>query len=80
MDGAHEHGEPVEAELRDAVSPGNFVNIRTIYGGTAPSETRRALSVERSHEAADAEWIRSTVSALETAHEKLQDQVKKRRA
>lgn len=69
-----------EAELRDAVSPGNFVNIRTIYGGTAPSETRRALSVERSHEAADAEWIRSTVSALETAHEKLQDQVNKRRA
>lgn len=58
-------------ELEQAVSPENFVNIRTIYGGTAPSETRRALGVERESEAADDEWYIERMSGLRTASENL---------
>ena len=46
-----------ETELKEILSPENFVAIRTIYGGTAPSETKRALSVERGHETTDDEWF-----------------------
>ncbi len=58
-------------ELEQAVSPENFVNIRTIYGGTAPSETRRALGVEREAEAADDEWYIERMSGIRTASENL---------
>jgi argininosuccinate lyase len=37
-------------ETRQSMSAENFVNIRKIYGGTAPEETRRALAVERESE------------------------------
>ncbi len=53
--------------LAAAVSPENFVNIRTIYGGTAPSETRRALGVERDHEVNDDAWFVKTNEALDSA-------------
>jgi argininosuccinate lyase len=46
-----------ETELIETLSPENFVAIRTIYGGTAPDETRRALSVEREAETADERWF-----------------------
>lgn len=58
-------------ELEKAVSPENFVNIRTIYGGTAPSETRRALGVERVAEAVDDEWYLERMSGLHTASDNL---------
>lgn len=54
-----------------AVSPENFVNVRTIYGGTAPSETRRALDVEREAEIADDAWFTVRTNALEIAAAKL---------
>ncbi len=60
-----------EAELAETLSPENFVNIRTIYGGTAPSETRRALSVEREYESADEVWFTEKTELLENASENL---------
>jgi argininosuccinate lyase len=60
-----------ETELKSTLSPENFVNIRTIYGGTAPSETRRALSVEREHEAADEHWFSAKNEGLNSASDKL---------
>ena len=44
-------------DLSKTLSPENFVAIRTIYGGTAPAETRRALEVERSYETDDQNWF-----------------------
>jgi argininosuccinate lyase len=58
-------------ELADAVSPENFVNIRTIYGGTAPSETKRALAVERVYENEDDAWFAKSERALAAARESL---------
>lgn len=60
-----------EEELKQTLSPENFVNIRTIYGGTAPSETRRALSVEREHEATDKSWFAEKKTFLANASAKL---------
>ena len=66
----HEIGM-TETELAQTLSPENFVNIRTIYGGTAPEETRRALSVERERETVDEEWFNDQTGKLENASEKL---------
>ncbi|MCD9189534.1 MAG: argininosuccinate lyase [Pyrinomonadaceae bacterium] len=60
-----------EAELKQTLSPENFVNIRTIYGGTAPAETKRALGVEREREADDEQWFRETIEKLKNASENL---------
>ena len=65
-------------ELQTAISPENFVNVRNIYGGTAPSETRRALSVERESEAADEDWFTLKSSGLEKASKTLGELVKER--
>lgn len=43
-------------ELRDALDPAHFVRIRDIHGGPAPTETLRALEVERSRSREDEEW------------------------
>lgn len=64
-------------ELAAAVSPENFVKIRTIYGGTAPEETKRALSVERSYEVEDDVWFVETTDSLRIARENLDRTVKK---
>ncbi len=56
-----------ETELAETLSPENFVAIRTIYGGTAPEETRRALGVEREYESADEQWFTGTKQFLENA-------------
>lgn len=60
-----------DAELKAAVSPENFVSIRTIYGGTAPSETKRALTVERGFEVEDDAWLVETTDGLRLARENL---------
>lgn len=65
-------------ELATAVSPENFVNVRTIYGGTAPGETKRALSVEREREVEDDSWYVETTDGLRIARENLDRIVKKR--
>lgn len=62
-----------ETELAETLSPENFVNIRTIYGGTAPAETRRALAVERDYEAADEVWFNEKSDILENASANLQN-------
>ncbi|MCA1625391.1 MAG: argininosuccinate lyase [Acidobacteria bacterium] len=66
-----------ETELAEALSPENFVSIRTIYGGTAPGETKRALNVEREYEATDQDWFQKTTAFIENAQVKLHDIVDK---
>jgi argininosuccinate lyase len=61
-----------EDELNQTLSPENFVAVRTIYGGTAPSETRRALNVERQHESVDDSWLAETRKVLTDAEINLQ--------
>ena len=56
-----------ETELAETLSPENFVSIRTIYGGTAPEETRRALAVERKYESDDEQWFSGKKKFLENA-------------
>ena len=65
-------------ELAAAVSPENFVNVRSIYGGTAPEETKRALSTEREREIEDDTWFVQTSDALRIARENLDHIVNKR--
>lgn len=65
-------------ELAAAVSPENFVAIRTIYGGTAPSETRRALAVERESELIDETWYSDRTEALAKAADTLEITVAER--
>lgn len=65
-------------ELVAAVSPENFVNIRTVYGGTAPQETKRALTVEREHEVEDDTWYAQASDGLWIARENLDQIVRER--
>ena len=58
-------------ETEAAMSAENFVNIRTIYGGTAPEETRRALQVERESETTDEKWLTETIGNLRKAEQNL---------
>ncbi len=69
-----------EDGLAAAVSPENFVNIRTIYGGTAPSETRRALGAERDHEVTDDAWFAKTNEGLANAAVLLGESIKSKSA
>jgi argininosuccinate lyase len=61
-----------EEELAETLSAENFVRVRKIYGGPAPEETRRALSVEREYEAADEKWFTEKNEFLAQAREKLE--------
>ncbi len=58
-------------ETSAAMSAENFVKIRTIYGGTAPEETRRALAVEKTEEQQDEKWLAKKTEFLENADIKL---------
>lgn len=60
-----------EAEMDAAVSPENFVKVRTVYGGPAPEETLRALTAEREAAAADVDWLHARKAGLAVAAEKL---------
>ncbi|CAN5213114.1 argininosuccinate lyase [soil metagenome] len=62
-------------DLQKTLSPENFVAIRTIYGGTAPEETRRALTVERDYESADENWFAEKKTLLENASANLIEKV-----
>jgi argininosuccinate lyase len=59
------------AELEQTLSPENFVAVRTIYGGTAPVETQRALAVERQAEAEDESWFAAKSNFLAVAADNL---------
>lgn len=64
-------------ETKNALSADNFVAIRTIYGGTAPTETRRALSVEREKAADDEKWFAEKEGNLNQAAANLSQTVDK---
>ncbi|MBS1792244.1 MAG: argininosuccinate lyase [Acidobacteria bacterium] len=64
--------ELTEMELTEALTPEHFVRIRTIYGGPAPSETRRALAVEREAETRDELWLGEKSGNLEAAARRLE--------
>jgi argininosuccinate lyase len=52
-------------EFKRALDPQNFVEARTVLGGPAPSETRRAAALEREREREDALWYAERHAALE---------------
>lgn len=70
--------EMTEGELKETLSPENFVRVRTIYGGCAPEETRRALMAERVNETVDEEWILEKTEFLESAARNLRNIVDKK--
>lgn len=64
-----------EDELNQTLTPEFFVLIRTIYGGSAPSETKRALSVENNSFILEKQWLNEKNKSLNESHEKLQSLV-----
>ncbi|MDQ4123158.1 MAG: argininosuccinate lyase [Acidobacteriota bacterium] len=58
-------------ETVQAMSAANFVGIRTIYGGPAPEETRRALQVEREQAETDERWFTEKTAFLDNARQNL---------
>ncbi|HEY8561310.1 MAG TPA: argininosuccinate lyase [Pyrinomonadaceae bacterium] len=60
-----------ETELEKTLSPENFVAVRTVYGGPAPEETRRALEVEREAQTRDEAWYAEKTESLRAASDKL---------
>ena len=60
-----------EAEFDDALSAVNFVNVRAIYGGPAPAETRAALEEQRQIGQGHQLWLRNTRSALKQSSDSL---------
>ena len=58
-------------ELKITLSPENFVAIRTVFGGTAPVETRRALGVERGFDEEDETWYAQAATRLSEASRNL---------
>lgn len=59
--------EFTEAEFEQTMTAEYFVSIRTIYGGSAPSETRRALAVEVNSLGEDVGWLDARCEELESA-------------
>ena len=64
-----------EAELKHTLTAEYFVSIRTIYGGSAPIETKRALEVERELEGVDKNWLVEKSKSLESATNNLKSSV-----
>lgn len=60
-----------EAELAKTLSAENFVAIRSIYGGPAPEETKKALSEQRDIETKDSAWLSDCRSKLQNARNQL---------
>jgi argininosuccinate lyase len=58
-------------ETIQSMSAANFVGIRTIYGGPAPEETRRALQVEREQAEMDEQWFAEKTAFLDNARQNL---------
>lgn len=64
-----------EEEFERTLTAEFFVSIRTIYGGSAPSETRRALAVQIDSLGEDLEWLGARNEALASAAAKLHSTV-----
>jgi argininosuccinate lyase len=63
------------ADLEQALSPENFVNVRNIYGGPAPEETRSALQEQSDIHAEDEAWLARTRQQLAESAKQLDDAV-----
>jgi argininosuccinate lyase len=60
-----------DAELSEIMSPRHFVEVRTTFGGPAPSETTRALAASRNQLAVDRAWLDGTRNAIARASAQL---------
>lgn len=60
-----------EDELAETLSAENFVEIRSIYGGPAPEETKKALDEQRNLETNDNTWLIDRRSKLKDARNQL---------
>jgi argininosuccinate lyase len=66
--------EPIvydDAELQQILSPRHFVNVRTTYGGPAPSETAAAAAASQKALADDRAWWGRATQALTDAERRL---------
>ncbi len=59
-------------EFAQTLTPEYFVSIRSIYGGSAPSETRRALAEQIDLLSVDIEWLADRMNNLKAADLQLQ--------
>ena len=64
-----------EQQLETIMSPRHFVEVRTTYGGPAPSETARALSVSRTNLAGDKSAWQQRRDHVATAERTLRERV-----
>ena len=64
-----------EADLKRILSPRHFVDVRTTYGGPAPSETGRAIGVSQRQLSADRESWNARRQGLATADAQLKSRV-----
>jgi argininosuccinate lyase len=64
-----------DASLARILSPQNFVEVRRMPGGPAPSETAKAIAVSEARLAEDVEWFQSTLARLRAAEEALKSAV-----
>lgn len=69
--------EMTPERLGEVISAANFVSVRTIYGGPAASETKRALAAERDLEQADDEWHGKSAEKLAAAKSVLENEIEK---
>ncbi len=60
-------------DVQGALDPEQFVRVRTILGGPAPAETRRALETERERERADQTWYAEQTATLARADHELRE-------
>jgi len=65
-----------EADLRRILSPRNFVDVRTTYGGPAPSETARAIAESQRKLGADRQSWNARRQDLAAADAQLKARVK----
>lgn len=62
-------GKPLaltEAQFANALDPENFIRIRDVYGGTSPTETRRAWQVQHAEFTTRDAWYSETTQKLDT--------------
>ena len=64
-----------EEEIAVVLSPRHFVDVRTTFGGPAPTETARAHALSETTLISDAEWFASTIGKLRLAEEQLKEAV-----
>lgn len=66
-------------EMMAALSAENFVNVRTVYGGPAPSETRRALKTEKKIAHDNIKWLTEARASLDRSDQLLEQATASRR-